>query len=137
MAYRSHSLATDSPVSPGHRRWRTRRDRWRDCRRLPGSGLPETAAPGLLNVLGPCIPGRQPVTVPAQLAYSLMTEKELDKHVRKLCHDLGLAAYHTLDSRGSSAGFPDWTVAGPGGVLFAECKSARGTLRPEQCDWRD
>jgi hypothetical protein len=75
--------------------------------------------------------------VPASLAYELMTEKELGRHIRKLARDLGLLAYHTADSRGSSAGYPDWTIAGPGGVLFAELKSARGTLRPEQVEWRD
>ncbi len=46
------------------------------------------------------------MTAPASLTYSLMTEKELDKHVRKLSHDLGLTAYHTLDSRGSSQRLP-------------------------------
>jgi hypothetical protein len=77
------------------------------------------------------------VTAPASLTYSLMSERELDKHVRKLCADLGLLSYHVLDSRGSSAGFPDWCIAGPGGVIFAENKSERGKLRPEQERWRD
>jgi len=76
------------------------------------------------------------VTVPASLTYSLMSERELDKHVRQLCKDLHLARYHTADSRGSSAGFPDLCIVG-NGVIFAELKSARGTLRPEQCEWRD
>jgi hypothetical protein len=75
--------------------------------------------------------------VPPSLAYEVMTEKELDKNIRRLCADLGLHRYHVLDSRGSSAGFPDLVIAGPGGVIFAELKSARGTLRPEQTEWRD
>src|SRR5260370_1074310 len=32
-----------------------------------------------------------------------MTENELDKAIRRLCRGLGLAAYHTRDSRGGSA----------------------------------
>ena len=60
------------------------------------------------------------------LVYQVMSERELDKHIRKLCADLALSRYHTLDSRGSSAGFPDLVIAGPSGVIFAECKSMPG-----------
>ena len=77
------------------------------------------------------------MTTTLPLTYAVMSEKELDKHVRRLAHDLGLLTYHVLDSRGSSAGFPDWVIAGPGGVIFAENKSERGKLRPEQETWRD
>jgi hypothetical protein len=77
------------------------------------------------------------VSAPASLTYQVMTEKELDRHIRQLCKDLHLRRYHTLDARGSSAGFPDLCIVGPGGVIFAELKSARGTLRPEQAEWRD
>jgi hypothetical protein len=73
----------------------------------------------------------------ATLTYDVMTERELDKHVRQLARDLGLLAYHVTDSRGSSAGFPDWVIAGPNGVIFAENKSATGKLRPDQITWRD
>jgi hypothetical protein len=73
----------------------------------------------------------------AALAYEVMTEKELDRHVRRLCTDLGLLRYHPMDSRGSSSGYPDLTVAGPNGVIFAELKSAVGKLRPDQVTWRD
>lgn len=77
------------------------------------------------------------MTTTLPLTYQVMTERELDKQVRRLADDLGLIRYHTLDSRGSSAGFPDWVIAGPGGVIFAESKSMNGKLRPEQAEWRD
>lgn len=78
----------------------------------------------------------RPLAARAQLA-AAMSERELDEGVRALARGLGLVAYHTLDSRGSSSGFPDWVIAGRGGVIFAECKSAAGRLRPDQERWRD
>jgi hypothetical protein len=77
------------------------------------------------------------VVTTALIQYDGMTEKELDHHIRQLASDLGLFRYHVTDSRGTSAGFPDLVLVGPGGVIFAELKSARGQLRPEQTEWRD
>jgi hypothetical protein len=61
----------------------------------------------------------------------------LDAHVRRLLKDLGLSGYHTRDSRGSARGYPDWTIAGPGGVIWRELKTQRGTVRPDQQAWLD
>lgn len=65
-----------------------------------------------------------------------MTEKQLLELVTQLAQWLGLLAYHTRDSRGSQAGFPDLVLAGKGGVIFAELKSDRGRLTGAQQEWR-
>jgi hypothetical protein len=62
-------------------------------------------------------------------------ERDLDEHVRGLAKLYGLAAYHTHDSRQSAAGFPDWVIAGPRGVLFRENKRQSGKLTPQQEVW--
>jgi hypothetical protein len=64
-----------------------------------------------------------------------MTEAHLDQAVKDLARWLRLYAYHTRDSRGSARGFPDWVIAGPGGILYREDKSDTGTLSPDQRAW--
>ncbi len=65
-----------------------------------------------------------------------MSEDELLASVTSLAAWLRLSAYHTFDSRRSAPGFPDMVIAGPGGVIFAELKSAHGKLTKEQAEWR-
>jgi len=43
--------------------------------------------------------------------------------------------YHTYDSRRSEAGFPDLVLVRGSRLLFVECKSERGWVRPEQRRW--
>jgi hypothetical protein len=64
-----------------------------------------------------------------------VTEAELSEQVRAACQRLGLLHFHPYDSRRSQPGFPDWTILG-GSLLFAELKSATGTLASEQQAWR-
>lgn len=67
-----------------------------------------------------------------------MTEAGLMEHIRKLCRDLGLLAFHVRDSRGSwGPGFPDLVIASRKGTLFVECKSMSGSLSADQRAWRD
>jgi hypothetical protein len=65
-----------------------------------------------------------------------MTEDELMEQIRALCSDLRLHAFHVRDSRRSvGPGFPDLVIAGPGGLLFRECKNATNSLSPQQRVW--
>lgn len=63
-----------------------------------------------------------------------MTEAELQRLVAELCGRLGLAHYHTFDSRRSEPGFPDSVIVG-NRILFRELKTADGKLSPEQRHW--
>ena len=86
--------------------------------------------------------GASPV-LPAglQAAAAKMSEDRgpdsLDAHVRRYLKDLGLKGYHTHDSRRSPEGYPDWTIAGPGGQLFRELKKQRGIVTRAQQAWLD
>jgi hypothetical protein len=64
-----------------------------------------------------------------------MTEAELQELIRDACSWLRLLAYHTRDSRGSSPGFPDLVIVGPGGFLIRELKSETGRITAQQADW--
>jgi hypothetical protein len=46
--------------------------------------------------------------------------------------------YHTLRSKGSKSGFPDWVFARVSPlprIVFAELKSESGQVRPAQAEW--
>lgn len=63
-----------------------------------------------------------------------MSEAELQRLVAELCARLGLAHYHTYDSRRSEPGFPDSVIIGSA-ILYRELKSRDGVLKPEQRRW--
>lgn len=64
-----------------------------------------------------------------------LAEVELLATVRDVCRALRLSCYHTHNSRRSEPGFPDLVIAGPGGILFRELKTATGHITPEQDRW--
>jgi hypothetical protein len=74
---------------------------------------------------------------------SEMSEKELNAEIRALCNRLGLHAFSMTTHRipgasarnGSSMGYPDWTIAGPRGILFREAKSGEGRRSMAQVNW--
>ena len=68
-----------------------------------------------------------------------MSEDDLQASVVELARRLGGLVYHTHDSRRSPARFPDLVIAFPrtGALIFAELKSTRGRLRPDQALWLD
>jgi hypothetical protein len=64
-----------------------------------------------------------------------VSEKQFQQQVMDLARYSGFLVYHVFDSRRSDPGFPDLVLCRPPLVLFAELKSERGKLRPEQREW--
>lgn len=66
-----------------------------------------------------------------------VTEAQLQQMVTDLARLRGFLAYHTYDSRRSQRGFPDLVLVHTrtGRLIFAELKSERGRIRPEQDLW--
>ena len=60
-----------------------------------------------------------------------MTEKEWQNEVQTLAAWGGWSYYHTHDSRRSQPGFPD-LVLWRERVIFAELKTEKGRVRPDQ-----
>ena len=66
-----------------------------------------------------------------------MSEAALMEHIRALARRSGWLVYHTHDSRGSEAGFPDLVLCKPGRLILAECKTERGKVTEAQQQWID
>lgn len=64
-----------------------------------------------------------------------VSEKALQSLVEATAMQLGLLCYHTHDSRRSAAGFPDCTIVGKRGIVFAELKREKGKPTPAQEKW--
>lgn len=64
-----------------------------------------------------------------------MTEAELFENVRAAARLYGWLLYHTRDSRGSTAGFPDLLLARTGHILAAELKREQRKTTPAQDHW--
>ena len=64
------------------------------------------------------------------------TEKAWMQTVVSAARMLGWHTYHTHDSRRSDKGFPDLVLVHPDhGLIFAELKTEKGRVRPEQWEW--
>jgi hypothetical protein len=73
--------------------------------------------------------------IPPRLLFD-PTESDLDRQVRELALRYGWPlAYHTFDSRRSTAGFPDWIFARHSRLVALELKTTTGRPTLEQVQW--
>ena len=61
-----------------------------------------------------------------------MTEKQLQAAIVQMARLLGFSCWHQFDSRRSDPGWPDLTCARGRRLIFAELKTERGRVRPDQ-----
>jgi len=67
-----------------------------------------------------------------------ISERQFQAAVMKIAAQLGWTFYHTYDSIGSQAGFPDLVLAKQDQCLiFAELKTEKGKVSKEQQKWMD
>lgn len=66
-----------------------------------------------------------------------ISEKAWQAQVLQIAHLHGWFSYHPYDSRRSNPGFPDLTLVRDTRLVFAELKTQKGRIRPEQRDWHD
>ena len=66
-----------------------------------------------------------------------MGEAEFQQAIVDLAELCGWLVFHDYDSRRNRAGFPDLVMARNGQVIFAEVKTEKGKVRPEQQEWAD
>lgn len=68
---------------------------------------------------------------------SAITEKEFQSNVVELASRLRWRSYHTLDSTGSAAGFPDVVLVRGTRLVMAELKRDNGRISSAQQAWLD
>jgi hypothetical protein len=64
-----------------------------------------------------------------------VSEEHWQNDVIEAAQLFGWRIYHTHDSRRSQPGFPDLVMLRDRVAIFAELKTDRGRLTPEQRDW--
>ena len=64
-----------------------------------------------------------------------MTEREFQAQVIQYAGLAGWMIYHTYDSRRSQPGFPDLVLVRGRHVIFAELKTDKGRVTPDQQHW--
>jgi hypothetical protein len=66
-----------------------------------------------------------------------MTEKQFYSQIRDLAIITGWMIYHTWTSIHSAAGYPDITLVRGDRLVFAELKTDKGRVTPQQQAWID
>lgn len=81
--------------------------------------------------------GRGPTPADPAVLGRGMSERELQEAIIELAVALKFHVYHTHDSRRSVPGFPDLTLVNGKRrrTIFAELKTTRGVVTPDQFDW--
>jgi VRR-NUC domain len=69
---------------------------------------------------------------PARTPHLIISEKQFQAQVVELARLGGWLLYHTHDFRRSAPGFPDLVMVRPPRLVFAELKTEKGRIRPEQ-----
>lgn len=64
-----------------------------------------------------------------------MSEASFQGALIEYAEVMGWKTYHTRDSRGSTAGYPDLTLVRDNRLIFAELKTETGRVSPAQRDW--
>lgn len=64
-----------------------------------------------------------------------ISEKNFESLVKQAAKLNGWLYYHTYRSKHSEPGFPDCVMVRPPRLIFAELKSEKGRLTPDQVDW--
>lgn len=66
-----------------------------------------------------------------------ISEKQLTVYVKELAKLFGWRRYHTFWSKHSAKGYPDECLVRDGRLIYAELKSERGKVTPDQQAWLD
>jgi hypothetical protein len=72
-----------------------------------------------------------------QLLREEVREDQFQREIVHMAHLLGWRTYHTLNSRGAAAGFPDLTMVRGTRLVFAELKKEKGKATDAQQAWLD
>lgn len=70
-----------------------------------------------------------------RLISAAMSEAELQRFIEQALTTFGWIWHHAGDSRRSTPGLPDLVAVRAPRLIFAELKSTRGKMRPEQEAW--
>lgn len=74
-------------------------------------------------------------TVAQRTLQRACSERELMDAIVEYAERHGWRVWHDNDSRRNAAGLPDLILMREGELLWAELKTERGRVRPEQMDW--
>ena len=78
---------------------------------------------------------RAPSSSVVPAAVHVVTERDFQQQIVEFAQLMGWAVFRVHDSRRSPSGWPDLALCRGPTLLFLECKTERGRVRPEQKAW--